>query len=376
MVSRNPDEHHRVATPLELLFDLCFVVAVAQASSRLHHGLEAGHTLESVLGFVRVFFAIWWAWMNFSWFASAYDTDDAPYRLTVLVQIAGILVLAAGVPRGLDQANFVLITVGYVIMRVGLVAQWLRAAASDRPGRRTALRYAVGVTICQLGWIGLLFIPVELRLWGWLVLVPCELAVPIWAERAGRTPWHAHHIAERYGLMTIIVLGESVLSATLAIQSAFDAGASLAPTLEAAVGGLLVLFSMWWLYFDYPAHHLLRSMKVAFLWGYSHLLIFASAAAVGAGLAVAVDQVGGTAHVSARAAAASIAVPVAIYLLSVWLIHVRPHGRRMVDAVAYPITAGVVLVVAYLGGSVLWMGLTLATLVGVSVATCSEARSA
>ncbi len=154
MRPRDPDEAHRVSTPLELLFDLCFVVAVAQASSHLHHGLSEARWGRAILGYALVFFAIWWAWMNFTWFASAYDADDVPYRLAVLVQIAGVLVLAAGVPRAFEQRDFHVATAGYAIMRVGLVALWLRAAASDRAGRRTAVRYAIGLTLVQLGWLG------------------------------------------------------------------------------------------------------------------------------------------------------------------------------------------------------------------------------
>jgi hypothetical protein len=86
-----------------------------------------------------VFFAIWWAWMNFTWFASAYDTDDNVYRLATLVQITGALTLAAGVPRAFDETDHRLVTYGYVIMRLALVAQWLRAARSDPERRRTAL---------------------------------------------------------------------------------------------------------------------------------------------------------------------------------------------------------------------------------------------
>ncbi len=81
MDGRDPREEHRASTPLELLFDLCFVVAVAQAAVQLAHGIEENHTGPAVVGFVAVFFAIWWAWMNFTWFASAYDTDDVPYRV-------------------------------------------------------------------------------------------------------------------------------------------------------------------------------------------------------------------------------------------------------------------------------------------------------
>ena len=76
MTSRDRHEEHRVATPIELLFDLCFVVAVAQAGLALHHALAEGHLGDAITSYFSVFFAIWWAWMNFSWFASAYDTDD------------------------------------------------------------------------------------------------------------------------------------------------------------------------------------------------------------------------------------------------------------------------------------------------------------
>ena len=127
MVARPPDERHRTATVLELFFDLCFVVAVAQAAATLHHQVAGGHIGEGVRGYASVFFAIWWAWMNFTWFASAYDTDDIPYRLTTLVQIAGALILAAGVPDAMAGSDFTVITAGYVVMRLAMVTQWLRA---------------------------------------------------------------------------------------------------------------------------------------------------------------------------------------------------------------------------------------------------------
>ncbi|MQA98293.1 MAG: low temperature requirement protein A, partial [Streptosporangiales bacterium] len=95
-----------------MLFDLCFVVAVAQAAAELHHGLAEVHVGPALLGYVLVFFAIWWAWMNFTWFASAYDTDDVPYRVLTLVQIAGVLVLAAGVPDAFLHYDFTLPTIG------------------------------------------------------------------------------------------------------------------------------------------------------------------------------------------------------------------------------------------------------------------------
>src|SRR6478752_2597122 len=152
MTGRPVDEEHRVATPLELLFDLTFVVAVAQVAAELAHGIADDQVGDSVLGFVMVFFAIWWAWMNFTWFASAYDADDVPYRLLTLLNIAGVLVLAAGVPAAFD-GDFTVVTIGYCVMRVALVVQWLRAAAGDPEGRQVAHRYAIGVAVVQTGWI-------------------------------------------------------------------------------------------------------------------------------------------------------------------------------------------------------------------------------
>jgi low temperature requirement protein LtrA len=137
MGARDSTEEHRAATPLELLFDLCFVVAVSRAASLLHHAVSHGDAGSAVVSYVLVFFAIWWAWMNFTWFASAYDNDDAVYRLLVFVQITGVLILAAGVPRAFDHRDFDVVFVGYLVLRAGLVTLWLRAGHHDLPRRRT-----------------------------------------------------------------------------------------------------------------------------------------------------------------------------------------------------------------------------------------------
>ncbi|MEO3809856.1 low temperature requirement protein A [Sphaerisporangium sp. B11E5] len=325
MVGRDPGEGHRAATPLELLFDLCFVVAVAQAAASLHHALAENHIGAGIAGYAMVFFAVWWAWMNFTWFASAYDTDDVLYRLLALVQIGGVLVLAAGVPRAFETQDFGLVTLGYVVMRLAMVALWLRAAREDPARGRIAYRYAAGITVVQAGWVARQALGESVGPVAFVVLVAAELAVPLWAERSLATTWHSSHIAERYGLLTIIVLGESILSATIAVQAGLDGDATTGAMLTVALSGLVIVFSMWWLYFAHPAEGILTSNRVSFPWGYGHYLIFASAAAVGAGLAVSVDHVSGKAHLGGTAAAASLSVPVAVFVLSLWLVHVRPH---------------------------------------------------
>lgn len=330
MVARDRAETHRTATPLELLFDLCFVVAVAQAAEQLHHGLAAGHVEAAIPAYLSIFFAIWWAWMNFTWFASAYDTDDVPYRVLTLVQIAGVLILAAGVPSAFSGYDFTVVTAGYVVMRAAMLAQWLRVMAEHPEGRATALRYAVGITLLQTAWVLRLWLPEPFGTIGFPVLVLCELSMPLWAERsADRTAWHPEHIVERYGLFTLIVLGESVLAATVAFQAAFVEGGLSAPLLGTALGGLLLLFGLWWLYFDAsstagPG----RSFIAPFIWGYGHFVLFAALAAVGAGLTVVAEALKHPLALDPPGTALTLIGPVALALAIIGMLRWSGSSRR------------------------------------------------
>jgi low temperature requirement protein LtrA len=346
MVARNTAETDRAATPLELFFDLCFVVAVAQASDRLHHAVADGGAGAAVVSYVLVFFAIWWAWMNFTWFSSAYDNDDVPYRCLTLVQIAGVLILAAGVPRAFDTRDFDVVFLGYVVMRVGLVSLWLRAARHDPPRRATALWYATGITACLAVW-GLVLLA-GWPVWAFVAAGALELAVPMLAERAANTSWHPRHIAERYGLFTLIVLGESVLAAAVAFQHAIDERDPNVTLYVTAAAGLVTVFAMWWLYFAKPAQWFLTSSRVAFVWGYGHYLVFASAAAVGAGIAVNVDRATHHTSVSSAYAGAAVTIPVAVYVVTLWYLQVRPHALGRVPTVLHLVAAAAVLAVTFL----------------------------
>jgi low temperature requirement protein LtrA len=324
MVSRAAAEDHRVSTPLELLYDLTFVVAVSQAAGALGNAVASDHVRVGLTGYLEVFFAIWWAWMNFTWFASGFDTDDVPYRLLTAVQMAGVLVLAAGVPAAFNQSDLTTITVGYVIMRFAMVAQWLRAAVSDPANRAIALRYAAGITVLQLLWIARLPIGHHWQLWTFLILALGELTVPVWAERGGgsRAPWHPHHIAERYGLFTIIVLGECVLAATVAIQGSLTSDGVSVKLVLAGVSALALLFGLWWLYFLTPTGHALSNKpEVAYYWGYGHYGIFASLAALGAGLEVAAAGLHEHLEVNDTGIGYAVAIPVACYLVLLSTLH-------------------------------------------------------
>lgn len=323
---RDIHEEHRVSTPLELLFDLTFVVAIALAAAQLHHGLAEHHLAQALPVFGLVFFSIWWAWMNYSWFASAYDNDDTAFRLLTMLQMLGVLVLATGI-GGAFEGQWAAMVFGYVLMRVALVVQWVRAGRGDPERRSTCYRYALGVAAVQVFWVARLSLPAD-WMWPMAVLgVVLELAVPAWAERVGPTPWHAHHIAERYGLMTIIVLGECVLGTGNSIASVLQSEGWSWGLAAVGIGGLGLVLALWWIYFLLPSAEALHHHRErAWGWGYGHFFVFASVAALGSGLEVVADMLKVSSHGGAEGNGSTsleailfLAVPLTIYVLAVWL---------------------------------------------------------
>lgn len=325
MAPRDPAEAHRAASPLELLFDLVFVVAVGFAASDLHAIEAEGHVSSAIVAYAFVFFAIWWAWINFTWFATSFDTDDWLYRVTTFVQMAGVLVLAAGVHGLMVDGDSSVVVAGYVVMRLALVAQWLRAAASSTTYRRTALRYAVGIVVVQALWVLALLLPGTARGWAVPVLILLEVLVPPFAEHgSATTPWHTRHIAERYSLFTLIVLGEGLVASANAVIDAVADAEHLGPLLVLAASGLVIVVGLWWIYFSREQHAHIRSLPTALVFGYGHYVVFAAAGALPAGIEVAVSADAGGADLSRVAVAATTAVPVALFVLAIWALALRP----------------------------------------------------
>jgi low temperature requirement protein LtrA len=339
---RDPHQSHRVATPLELLFDLIFVVAIATAGQQLHHSIVENHLASGLMSYFMVFFALWWAWMNFSWFASAYDNDDAVYRIITFVQITGSLVIAAGISDAFQKQDFDVIIIGYVIMRLALVTQWVRVAWSDPERRATALRYVIGIFIVQLCWLLFHFTPINFSLYLFGLLVIAELSVPVFAEAKNKTPWHPHHIAERYSLLTIIVLGESIVGSYSAMVDALHNQLFSRELVFLMVGGLVMMFTMWWAYFDNEIAERLNSRTRAFTWGYGHFFIFIAIASIGATLAASVDVATHHAEISDQLAGYLVAVPLVVYTASLWALH-EAHAQDGLKKWLYPLTTVIVL---------------------------------
>jgi low temperature requirement protein LtrA len=333
MVGRDPEEDGRASTPLELLFDLTFVIAFGAASDQLAHAVADDHIREGVLAFCLATFAVSWAWINFTWFASAYDTDDWPFRLTTMVQMLGVIVLALGVPDMFASViehdghlDLGLIVVGYVIMRLPMVAQWMRAGRADPARRALCSKMVWTLVLAQAGWLLLAaFNPsMKFTVVAVLVLVGVEVTGPVLAETLhGGSPWHGHHVAERYGLMVIIALGEGLLGTTAALGALVEEGW----TVDAAMLGLAgtaLTFGVWWTYFVVPWGHLLTAYRSrSFGWGYGHIPMFGAIVAIGAGLHVAAYYLDHESHLDATGTVLAVAVPVGVYAACLYLLYAQ-----------------------------------------------------
>jgi low temperature requirement protein LtrA len=265
--------------------------------------------------------------------------------------------------------------IGYVIMRIPLVAQWVRAAREDPVHRPVAMRFAIAIGLIQVGWVLRLAIGwSEVGYLAFIVLGLLDLAVPAWAERSGpMTPWHPGHIVERYGLFTIIVLGECILATMTATQAAFDAGGQLGPLLAVAAGGLVLVFAMWWSYFKHePDVSRRRSLGATIAWGYGHYVVFAAVAALGAGLQVAADTTHAATDLTPAVAALTVAVPVAVYLVALAFLHARRTGIILAPiAITVCLVIGAALAATWIGvpAAVVAMGVLVSVLLAINIVT-------
>lgn len=343
MRPRDPHERSRSASTLELFFDLVFVVAVSIASVELHHSLTEGHVSSGVVNFGIVFFGIWWAWMNFTWFATSFDTDDWLYRLLTIAQMGGVLVVASGIPAMFAHHSFTVLILGYVVMRLAMVAQWLRASRSGGQAGRAARFYAAGIATVQALWLLSLLLPPAAFTIALIVLILAEIAVPVIAERVGRTPWHPHHITERYGLFALILLGESLLASANAIIEAISEADDLGPLLSIAALTLIATAALWWIYFWPPHHRAINTFTGSLGYGYGHFFIFAAAGAFSAGIEVEIDVLTGHSALSQPLASLAYTIPIAVFILGIWILAIRPNGDTWVN-LTIPTAAFFVLV--------------------------------
>jgi low temperature requirement protein LtrA len=348
----------RTSTPLELFFDLCFVVAVAALARGLHDEPNLGGALR----FLGLFVPVWWSWMIFTWYATAFDNDDVPYRVTLLAAMLSMLGLAASVGEvGVEPDAAVSFVLAYASMRLLMTGLFLRALrhvlASLRP---FVILYAAGNALGAAIWLSSLLVPEPGRYAVWAAGLFVELLGPILAVRTLSNPrvsFHPRHIAERYGLFTIIVLGESVLAVVVGTADTnWERSAVLT-----AVFSFVVAACVWWLYFDHVGSSGIElGPRPAFYWGYGHFAVYAGIAAFGVGAQLAIEAAAETEVALAASAPAAgdydlgarlvLAGGVALYLAGIAFVDRVNEGvagdRTVLVRLA---TAASLIVIALLG---------------------------
>lgn len=279
-------------------------------------------------------FATIWAWINATWFSSAFDTDDWLFRLLTMVQMVGVVVFAFGIEplfASVEEShgqhvNLWLVVVGYIIMRLALAAGWVRVAVDSPQSRNSALIYIAALLVAQLGWIGVAFVGpgISGALVASLILISVELLGPILAERLGAggangrgTPWHPHHVAERYGLIFIITLGEGVVGTVTALSEAVATAGWSTQTVLVVVAGIAITFALWWAYFGVAwGDGLAAHPQRGFEWGYGHILLLGGVAAIGAGLHIIAYVIAGHAVIGPVAAVLSVVLPIGLVTIT------------------------------------------------------------
>jgi low temperature requirement protein LtrA len=273
----------RKVTWLELFFDLIFVAAVSQVAAPLRHD----YTAAGLIRFAPLFVLIWWAWAGHTVFSTRFDTDDGVQRGLTLLQIFAVAAMAANAKEALDSRASAGFAAAYAGVRVILVLQYGRARRI-RDARTLTTIYLVGHGSAALLWLLSALVPPPLRFWVWAVAFAVDLGTPWFALRHSvAIPPDAAHLPERFGLFTLILLGESVVAVMQGMESHDDW-----PPLAAACafGGMALWFALWWWYFDASGatrEQPVRSHREAVrlhIWSYAHFPLYLGIVTLGVGV--------------------------------------------------------------------------------------------
>jgi low temperature requirement protein LtrA len=280
--SANEAEVERHATWLELLYDLVFVAALSQLATRL----SADYSPTGIGRFAVLFVPVWWAWAGHTFYLSRFDTEDLGHRLLTMLQMMAVASLAVHVPDALETTStgFAL---SYAAVRFILVAEYIRAGRHIPVVRPLTNRYIYGFGAAASLWVLSLLVPVPWRFWFWGVAVAVDFAAPLTAGQLHvRFPPHLSHLPERFGLFTIIVIGEAVVSVVNGMGKT-----GLTPVAAMAGGmGMLIAFALWWGYFEGAKGAITRRLnarehvKNYQLWLYAHLPLLMGITAVAVGI--------------------------------------------------------------------------------------------
>jgi low temperature requirement protein LtrA len=280
--SSSDEEQLRHASWVELFFDLVFVVVI----SELSHTLAAHLSWLGFLQFAALFVPCWWAWTIFTFYVDRYDTDDVIYRVLTLGGMLAVICLAANVHNAFSDGA-IGFTLAYVTLRSIVLLLYVRAAHYIPVARISVKLYLASCLPGTALWLGSIVMPDPTRWVLWALAMTIELVVPILGSRMlARTPVHPSHLPERFGLFTLIVLGELVVSVVGKMASGHW---ELFPTI-AAVGGFAIAACLWWLYFAFLENAVVvRGIGSVHVYNYGHLPILMGLALVAVGIEQTID---------------------------------------------------------------------------------------
>jgi low temperature requirement protein LtrA len=322
---RTVSEHGtaRHATWFELFFDLVFVLAIAQLAIYLEEHL----TPAGFLGFAGLAVPVWWSWVVYTFYADRFDTDDVGYRLLVLLGMLSMAAMAVTIPDALGDGGAAFVAARLAVRAVPLVL-YLRAGRYVPLARRLARIYGTGSGVAAVFWLASLALAPPGRFALWAVAVAVETLLPLATRRArqdvAEARLHADHIAERFGLLTIIVLGESVV----AVGSGVAGTDWTAAAITTAVGAFVVICALWWVYFTFGDARLLeRSPYDQHVFVYGHLPVVVGVTAAAAGCRLMIAHAGDP----ALGAGAAWALGGGVTLFLVAVTGIRAFLRRRLD---------------------------------------------
>ena len=259
----------RKVTWLELFFDLIFVAAVSQVAVPLREH----YSVAELLRFAPLFVLIWWAWTGHTVFSTRFDTDDVIQRGLTLVQMFAVAVMAANAKDALDSRSSAGFAAAYAAVRLILVAQYFRARHVPE-ARPLTTRYLVGHGGAALLWLASALVPAPARFWIWGAAFAIDLGTPWLAvPHSVKIPPDAAHLPERFGLFTLILLGESIVAVMQGMESQEDWSPAAATV---AFLGMGISFVIWWWYFDGvsgASEQPVRTRREAIrfhIWSYAH----------------------------------------------------------------------------------------------------------
>ena len=281
--TENGTEPGRRVTWLELFFDLVFVAAVAQVGTHLRDD----YSLAGLLRFSLLFVLIWWAWLGHTAFSTRFDTDDLVQRGLTWLQMFLVAVMAINSTGALDSRDSAGFAAAYSTMRLVLVAQYLRARRIRR-ARALTTRLAASCGVAAALWLASALVPAPVRFWLWAVALAIDVVTPlVTTADMVDVPHDAAHLPERYGLFTIILMGESMVAVMTGMEHQEYWSVRAAAS---AVLGMGLIVVIWWCYYDVvdaAGEHAVRSRRDAMrfqVWSYGHLPLYLGIAVTGVGL--------------------------------------------------------------------------------------------